>query len=231
MMFVCQELVHLNNDAVAAIHSDPQTSLALFHSALLKTSELIASSGLRSSESSPHHESYSSATKLTGSLAIVDCAYVGAISLTPSHASAFSQDPLVTLAMMFAVLEFNQGVLHHLYGLNENNSCSTHLLTHAQKCYSNAREILSRIADPESSQGNALVDFLMLCIFNNMAQISCLLSDHATAQQQLQNLSVYAGTIQSDNHDSSTFKVLDWFKRTFLGHMQILKLPNAAAAA
>jgi hypothetical protein len=233
-LYMYQEIIDLNNAGVASLYSDPQTTLSLLHTAILQTRDLMKS------ELMCHNNNDSS--QMMGLLdgcwstddshpLIIDCAYVNPIHLTPSNtAAAFSQDPLVTLGCTFAVIEFNQAVLHHMYGLSESDSSSTHLLTRAQKCYFKALEIFTRLG--ESSKGTAaMADFLTLCIYNNLAQIASLLLDCREAKHQFRNLAVYASKMVQTDYESAAWAVLDWYKHVFLSHMQVFQFPGGASAA
>jgi hypothetical protein len=235
-----QDVIELNNKGVAAIHlGDPKFSLSMLRGALRITQELATKSAVSIPSTITTDEDDHVRNMGLGGLespAIVECAFLQAVNLTPSHAAAYAQDPVVTLALTFALVEFNQAIVHHLYGLQEDEKTffSTVSLARAQTCYFKAQEVLAKIGIPyaESSYGYALIDFLTLVTHFNLAQISSFMSHHEASKQHFQSLALYAATIQPDFYDSATATVLNWLTQAFLSYMhQVLQLPESAAAA
>jgi hypothetical protein len=235
------EVIELTNRGTAAAQSDPETALSMYHAALLKTRDLAESipSSTPSLELEQHHEANNAVGHFLGDVSlwvsdapIVECSFLHAIPLMRSYAVAFHQDPLVTLSTTFCILEFNLGVLYHGQGIihqEEDRTTAVSLLwlVRAQVCYHKALALLLKI-----TVSCAAIDFLVLCIQNNLSQICCARSEYEQARLHFESLTTHAAVMDTYFYDSTeTTAVLGWLKQVFLIHGHALPFPKAAAAA
>jgi hypothetical protein len=233
-----QQIIALNKAGADAIHRDHDSSLACFEHALVCARDLLENPledhiGIMI----PPPQDNSSHGLGNGHPAIVEFAYVQPIYLTSFYATvAFSQDPIVTVGVTVAIVQFNIAIAHHLTGLQEDdNGPSTARLGQAQQCYKWVQTLLGKIdmqhAGYPQSSGYALLDFVNLATLNNLAQISSLLSDHESVQYYFQCLGTYAASVRPERYDADAATVLTWLIEAFFSHQLLLNTPVTASAA
>jgi hypothetical protein len=234
-----ERLIQLNNQGIEAVHNDPESALSLFAAALVTAKDVAEKPWRLNLERVHSLPEFLPSAAVVEQPAIVDYAFVQPIYLTSSHATAFSRDPLITLAVTVAIVEFNRSILHHLYGLQDGNDnsndnrsssiASTSMITQAKVGYVRALEILCRVE--AHTKNNAVVDLLRLAIYNNLAQIQAILCDYKASQELFLALTEYAATICADSYDAETTIALCWFTKAFMRHKSIMSCPPTAAAA
>jgi hypothetical protein len=238
-MCVYNQIIALNKLGADAIHRDHDSSLSFFQDALVCARDLLETPHQEDPEAILIPPTMDNASRGHDDehLAILECAYVQPIYLTCFYGtSAFSQDPIVTMGVTIAIVQFNIGIAHHLSGLQEdNNYLSTAKLSQAQHCYKWVQSILGKIDEHADgyaqSSGYALLDFVNLATFNNLAQISSLLSDHESVQHYFQCLTVYAASVRPEQYDAETAQFLTWLIEAFFSHQILLHIPATASAA
>jgi len=156
--------------------------------------------------------------------------FLQALNLIPSL-SAYSDDPLIRLAITSSILVFNLTVTHHrLYIISSEGGFDRAKLLQSlyNKCL-NMRLDASQV----SSGGRAVMELVVLASLNNAAQVAYLLGDFEQSRTYYRALIQYASlqTNQSANYDPDTAVLLQFHKNAFFMNAFVFSIPSNAAAA
>lgn len=156
--------------------------------------------------------------------------FLQALNLIPSL-SAYSDDPLIRLAITSSILVFNLTVTHHrLYLISSEGGFDRAKLLQSlyNKCL-NMRLDASQV----SSGGRAVMELVVLASLNNVAQVAYMVGDFEQSRAYYRALIQYASlqTNQSLNYDPDTAMLLQLHKNAFFMNAFVFSIPSNAAAA
>lgn len=168
-----------------------------------------------------------SSTRASKSIIFVHCR---GITLVESPQS-FSTDSLAHLAITTSIVMFNIAVVYHLKGLGEKSMGFTKLAK-AKSYYLKSLSLLSSTGVGMHTTGNAIVDFLMMTLLNNTAQVCYEINQYDQSRVQFDRLVQFALTVTTSAYDDAQLaSLVDHHKSQFLLNVIILRQPTLASAA
>lgn len=148
-----------------------------------------------------------------------------------SAQQAYSTDGLTNLAIAAGIIMFNIAVVYHLKGLEEK-CVGLGKLEKAKSYYMKSLSLLSDAGVGARSTQNAIVDFLMMTLLNNMAQVCFELSSYDVSRMHFDRLVRFALTVAPSTYgDMQLASLVDHHKSQFLLNVIILRQPTLASAA
>jgi len=174
------------------------------------------------------------------------------ISISPELSLAYlTTDPVISEAIMTSVLIYNLGLINQLRSIcgfgwimgetdqqAEKDSYYFRLYSarNARLLYRRSRLILHQAGvDTGQATGLALVDFLSMALYNNIAFAAFDEGDYEVCQELFQMLADYKTSVQiiasNSSWDTDTITTMYRYMSDFLLNSMILKRPTVAAAA
>jgi len=149
-----------------------------------------------------------------------------------SSLTAYSRDPKVNLDVAACIITYNQAVVFHRLGLDEDDEPDPVRLDQAKKLYIKA---LSSFHDLEisttKSSGHGVIDLVTMAIHNNLGQIAFYSCEHDEAMVRFAKLLLYAASVDANTYDAETAYILEWHKLFFRCNFLTIQFPKTASAA
>jgi len=133
--------------------------------------------------------------------------------------NAYACDSYLQTTVVSATILFNIGLIFHIKG-------DTRSLYKARVLYTKSQTLLAQAGLLVTATGHALLDLLILCLYNNLAHTAYECQDYWTCRYSFEALIAYATTVPTQVGTE-----VDWHKSNFLLNAIILHPPQLAAAA
>ncbi len=161
-------------------------------------------------------------------------AFVQVLNLIPLD-TAYSDDPLINIAVATSIVLFNLAVTHHRHSLLQPaQSCDDNfdrvLFEQARALY---KKSLSIIIDPKyvCTGSRAVIELIAMAIHNNLAQMSFRLADYEQSRIYFDQLIWCASSVHPEAYANETALLLQYLKNVFLTNALVFMVPVTAAAA
>lgn len=144
----------------------------------------------------------------------------------------YSPDPLLNITLASCFITFNMAIIYHVKGL-ENVSWMSQGRLHKARClYHKCLMLLNDTGVDRAATGNAMVDMLTMCTYNNLAQCNYELEDYEESRHFFETLLQMSRTMFPQLYgESSIASLLQQQKSNFLLNAIVLRVPKFAPAA
>lgn len=161
-----------------------------------------------------------------------DGVFVKALILLPSQ-NAYSDDPLVSLTLVFIIILFNLAVALHRQGMKDDSIFCRERIEKARSLYLKIHALLRNLGiSTTQSSKHELLDLVIMASLNNLIHITFSIAEYETSDLYFRHLHAFAnsvGTLEDQNAGASS--TLTWYKMAFLHNSSLLRTPPQAAAA
>lgn len=239
-MNLYQLVVALNNRGASSLQKDCKGSSSLFQAALELVVAALGEAELFQSITAPfdiafeplisyldaHERSFLETTPI-----IEENAFVRGIILNSSP-TGYSQNPRTSFEVASAIVIFNLAVASHREVLTVQDLVAEKKARHAKTIYLKCLESFNEIGiSLIRSSRHEVIDIVIMAVFNNLAQISYVLSNFEAASTYFTLLQAFADTVHTHWYGERSACILNWHKTVFYLNATFMRAPSAASAA
>jgi len=239
-MNLYQLVVALNNRGASSLQKDCTGSCFLFQAALEIVVAALGEADMFQGVTAPFDIafepliSYLDADErkfLEATPIMEENAFVRAIFLNSSP-TGYSQNPRTSFEVASAIVIFNLAVASHRKVLTAQDLVAEKKARHAKTIYLKCLESFNEIGiSLIRSSRHEVIDIVIMAVFNNLAQISYVLSNFEVASTYFTLLQAFAGTVHTHWYGERSACILNWHKTVFYLNATFMRAPSAASAA